>query len=264
MRLRKWLIYSVSFCITGAGSFLIYKTFARAIEGEKNAVWLLTTFTMAVVVLIFLVKKYWILVLDDRDALDIFKIASINNEATLAHFQREFDQPDGVITERGYSYTLRDGNTEIRTSLVYIGKEFAGKKTVIGERALVTIALRVGQPFRMAVVNPQVDIRESLDIEFYAPIVLHSKKYTYSKYGIVFSDYDKTGIQTIFENPFLQTQLIELFVRSGFKFIVFDERRALAVKSAAVEGIARDVETYPVLMSISQLISTQHKKYIIQ
>ena len=263
MILRKWLINMFMAAVALAGSFLIYKTFVHAAEGQRNAVWLLTTFTLVVAALAFFLRKYWTLVLDDRDALDIFKIASITNEATLAHFQREFPHRGGLITERGYSYTVRDGNTQIRTSLVYLGKEFADKKTVIGEQALVTVAIRAGQPFRLAVVNPQVDIRESLDIEFYAPVVLGSKRYAYSKHGIVFSDYDKAAIQTIFENPFLQTQLIELFTNNRFKFIVFDERRALAVKSAVVETIARDVEAYPVLMSISQLISTQHKKFSI-
>jgi hypothetical protein len=36
------------------------------------------------------------------------------------------------------------------------------------------------------------------------------------------------------------------------------------VKSAEVHTIATDVEAYPVLMNISQLIATQHKKIIIQ
>ncbi len=264
MIFRKWLIHILIFVTTVAGLFLVYKTITRAVGGETNAIWLLTTFAAVVIVLGFFVRKYWTLVLDDRDVLDIFKIASINNETNLAHFQREFFHHNGRITERGYSYTIRDGKTEIRTSLVYLGKEFADKKTVIGERALVTIAVRIGQPLKMAIVNPHIDIRESLDIEFYAPIVLGSKKYAYAKHGIVFSDYDKDGIQMILENPFLQTQLIELFDRNRFKFIVFDERRAFAVKSALVDSIAHDVEAYPVLMSISQLITAQHKKYVIQ
>lgn len=246
------------------GIYLIVLTVLQAMRGENKALWLLLSFTAVTAVLAWFLKRFWVLTLDDRDELDILKIASINNNTSLAHFQREYFQNSKIVTERGYSYTIRDGQTEIRNSLVYLGKEYADRKTIIGEQALLTVAIRVAQPLKMAIVNPQADIRESLDVEFYAPAVLHSTKYSYQKHGIVFSDYSKEGIQAIFENPFLQTQLIELFQRCKFKFAVFDERKAVAVKSAAVETIADDVEAYPVLMNISQLISTQHKKYIIQ
>lgn len=262
--LKKWLGNLVMLAVLMLGIYLMALTVMQAVRGENKALWLLVSFTAVVAVLAWFLKKFWVLTMDDRDTLDIFKIASINSEASLAHFQREYFQNAQIVTERGYSYTIRDGQTEIRTSLVYLGKEYADRKTIIGEQSLLTIAIRVGQPFRMAIVNPQADIRESLDVEFYAPVVLHSKKYSYQKHGIVFSDYDKDAIQTIFEDPFLQMQLIELFQRCKFKFAVFDERKTVAVKSAAVETVAQDVETYPVLMNISQLISAQHKKYIIQ
>lgn len=262
--LKKWLGNLAMTCVIVLGIYLIALTVMQAMRGENKALWLLISFAVAVAALAWFLKKFWVLVMDDRDTLDIFKIASINNEAHLAHFQREYFQQSQIVTERGYSYTVRDGQTEIRTSLVYLGKEYSDRKTIIGEQSLLTIAIRVGQPFIMAVVNPLADIRESLDVEFYAPVVLHSRKYSYQKHGIVFSDYDKDAIQAIFEDPFLQTQLIELFQRCNFKFAVFDERKTVAVKSAAVETIANDVEAYPVLMNISQLISAQHKKYIIQ
>ncbi len=246
------------------GFYLIGNTVMLAARGENKALWLLVSFAAVVAVLAWFLKKFWVLTLDDRDVLDIFKIASITNGSSLAHFQREYFQNSKIVTERGYSFTVHDGETEIRASLVYLGKEFADRKTIIGEQALLTIALRVGQPFNMAIVNPQADIRESLDVEFYAPAVFHSKKYSYQKHGIIFSDYDKNAVESVFANPFLHTQLIELFERCKFKFIVFDERKAIAVKSADVPTIAEDVEAYPVLMNISQLIATQHKKISIQ
>lgn len=246
------------------GFYLIGTTVMLAARGENKALWLLVSFAGVVTLLAWFLKRFWVLALDDRDVLDIFKIASISNESSLAHFQREYFQNSKIVTERGYSFTVRDGQTEIRTSLVYLGKEYADRKTIIGEQALLTIAVRVGQPFNMAIMNPQADIRESLDVEFYAPAVFYSKKYSYQKHGIIFSDYDKDAVESVFGNPFLQTQLIELFERCKFKFIVFDERKAIAVKSAEVQTIAADVEAYPVLMNISQLIATQHKKIIIQ
>ncbi|HNO12152.1 MAG TPA: hypothetical protein PKI67_14560, partial [bacterium] len=63
------------------------------------------------------------------------------------------------------------------------------------------------------------------------------------------------------ENPFIQTELIELFEKCRFKFAVFNERHAIAVKSATVENLARDTEMFPVLMNISTLIAAdQHKQ----
>ena len=262
--LKKWLGNLAMLIIIVLGMYLITFTLMQALRGEHKALWLLLSFAGLVAVLAWFLKKFWVLTMDDRDTLDIFKIASINNGANLAHFQREFFQHEQIITERGYSYTLRDGQTEIRTSLVYLGKEYADRKTIIGEQSLLTIAIRVGQPFKMTIVNPTADIRESLDVEFYAPAVLHATRYSYQKHGIIFSDYDKDAIEAIFTDPFLQTQLIELFQRCKFKFAVFDERKTVAVKSAVVETIANDVEAYPILMNISQLISTQHKKYTIQ
>lgn len=262
--IRKWLFNLAVLAVIALGVYLMALTVMQALWGENKALWLLISFTAVMAVTGWFFKRFWVLTLDDRDTLDIFKIASINAGAHLAHFQREHFQNAHIVTERGYSFTVRDGETQIRTSLVFLGKEYADRKTVIGEQALLTLSIRVGQPFRMAIVNPLADIRESLDVEFYAPAVLHSKKYSYQKYGIVFSDYDKDAIQTIFEDPFLQTQLIELFQRYKFKFAVIDDRKTVAVKTAAVETVALDVEAYPVLMNISQLISTQHKKYITQ
>lgn len=246
--------------VIAAGFYLVGHTIYLAAQGENKALWLLLSFTAVIALLAWFLKRFWVLALDDRDVLDIFKIASINNKANLAHFQREFFQHSRIVTERGYSYTIRDGGTDIRTSLVYLGKEFPDRKTIIGEQALLTIALRAEQPFKMAIVNPQADIRESLDVEFYAPAVFSAKKYSYQKYGIVFSDYDKESIDAVFDNPFIHTQMIELFQRYQFKFAIFDDRKALAVKSASVETIAEDAEAYPVLMSISQLISNRQQK----
>ncbi len=257
---RKGLGFIILMAVIAAGFYLIGQTILLAVRGENKALWLLVSFTAVVAILAWFIRRFWTLTLDDRDVLDIFKIASINNGSNLAHFQREYFQHSRIVTERGYSYTIRDGGTDIRTSLVYLGKEFADRRTIIGEQALLTIAIRAEQTFRMAIVNPQADIRESLDVEFYAPAVFQSKKYSYQKHGIVFSDYEKEAIDTVFENPFLHTQLLELFQRCKFKFAVFDERKAVAVKSASVDTIAEDVEAYPLLMSISQLISNRYKK----
>jgi hypothetical protein len=162
--MRKVMVYLAMLAFIVIGFYLIGTTVMLAARGENKALWLLVSFAGVVTILAWFLKRFWVLALDDRDVLDIFKIASISNESSLAHFQREYFQHSKIVTERGYSYTVRDGQTEIRTSLVYLGKEYADRKTIIGEQALLTIAVRVGQPFNMAIMNPQADIRESLDV----------------------------------------------------------------------------------------------------
>ncbi|MCB0833069.1 MAG: hypothetical protein KDC45_06375 [Bacteroidetes bacterium] len=247
--------------VLGGGLLLMYFTLRRGLAGDQRAIWLLLSFTLVMIVLFSVIKKFWVLALDDRDVLDIFTVAAINNKAHLAHFHREFFHHSRIVTERGYSYSMRDADADLRISLVYLGKEDARQRTEIGEQPILTVAVRVPQPFKMAIVNPQVELQHTLEVDFYAPLVLNSTKYVYHKYGIVFSEYYKNEIEAVFENPFLHTELIELFTRFRFKFAIFDERKAMAVKMASVETLGHDVEAYPILINISNLIASTHKKH---
>ncbi|HMW34472.1 MAG TPA: hypothetical protein PKA52_13885 [bacterium] len=245
--------------VVGAGWLI--KDLRRAIDGEYEAFLLILGFVSVLTCVVFLIRRYWSYILDDRDVMEVFAVAATHNHVQLKHFHREHATSRGLISERGCSYSIRDGQTDIRISLTFLGKETADQKTIIGEQGLITIAVRVPQPFQMVIVNPRVDIRESLDVEFYAPMVLNARRYAYQRHGIVFSNYDKETIQHTFENPFIQTELIELFEKCRFKFAVFNERHAIAVKSATVENLARDTEMFPVLMNISTLIAAdQHKQ----
>ncbi len=249
--------------IVVAGLWLMSLDVIRAWNGDWDAVWLFISFALLISAAVAAVKKYWMIILDDRDILEVFTHGAQKNKCTVSHFHRVHEIPLGLINERGYSFTIRDGETDIRLSLIYLGKETSDHKTIIGEQALLTAAIRVPQPFAMVIVNPKADIRESLDVEFYAPLVLDSKRYSYHRHGLVFSNYDKNKIQEIFDNPFLQTEMIDLFERCHFKFAVFNERRAMAVKSATLESLSRDVEAYPVLENISRLITSHFEQTII-
>ncbi len=259
----KHVRFGISIFIVAFGSWLISMDVTRAWSGDVDAVLLFVCFGILLVAMVQLVRRYWTLILDDRDTLEVFTQGAIRNQSRVMPFHRAHERESGIINERGYSYSIRDGETEVRLSLIFLGKETSDHKTIIGEQALLTTAIRIPQPFDMVIVNPRTDIRESLDVEFYAPLILNSKRYSYHRHGLVFSNYNKNKIQEIFDNPFLQTEMIDLFERCHFKFAVFDTRHAMAIKNATVHNMSRDIETYPVLENISRLIASYYQQPIL-
>lgn len=228
--------------------------------GETDAIGLVVCFTMLTIVGYYLLKNFWTVVLDDRDLLDVFKDIAISRDARIRHVRNEHASPNGAIVENGYKMSFPENATPIEASLIKLGRKQSDRKELTDEHALLVIRIEAAHDLRCTIVNPTYEIRESADVEHFAPMVLDSKTYSYYPHGIVFSDYEKKQNDFLFDRDVMNIQLINLFVNFRFKFIVFGQNALTAVKSAVLESMPSDIEAYHALIHLHQVLSDhQHQ-----
>jgi len=258
-RTRPWLWTGASVAVVG-GLYLAYGIAYRSFLGERDALGLLASFTLMAVLLFNGVKTFWTLILDTRDALDIFKETAIAHDAQIHHIRRDVALETESILESGYEMTFVHDGTPIHIALAHLGKKIPGQKNLSEEHDLLTFRVDAKHDLRMAIVNPRYEVRETLDVEYFAPSILHSKKYTYYEHGIVFSDFDSEDLDRLFDDSFIQIQLMALFGNYQFKFVVFGESDIRAVKSVTSTSISYDMESYPALIHLRNVLGEQLKK----
>lgn len=228
--------------------------------GETDAIGLVVCFATIAVLAYYLLKNFWTVILDDRDLLDVFKDIAISRDARIRHVRNEHASPNGTIVENGYIMSFSEGVTPINASLIKLGRKQADRKELTDEHGLLVIRIEAAHNLRCTIVNPTYEIRESADVEHYAPMVLDSKTYSYYGHGIVFSDYEKKQNDFLFDRHVMNIQLINLFVNFRFKFIVFAHNALTAVKSAVLESMPSDVESYHALIHLHQVLCDHHQQ----
>lgn len=232
--------------------------------GETDAIGLVTCFTAMMVLAFYLLKNFWTVVLDDRDLLDVFKDIAIARDARIRHVRNEHPSPNGAIVENGYAMSFPEGATPIEASLIKLGRKQPDRKELTDEHGLLVIRIKASHDLRCTIVNPTYEIRESADVEHYAPMVLDSKTYSYYAHGIVFSDYEKKQNDFLFDRDVMNIQLINLFVNFRFKFIVFAQNALTAVKTALLESMTSDIEAYHALIHLHQVLCDHHRQQEFQ
>lgn len=261
--IRQWIISAVALAGLSGGGYLLYKTVSRAVSGDPGAVWVVVLFLVCMAVIVLGVRKFWVLVIDHSDVVDVFRESAARLSAEVRHFRSDHRVGDQDITESGYEFTWSEQNTEAHVQLFQIGRPSVVQERILfDDHTLLALRLSVERALDMAVVHPAVDITESLDIERYAPLVLTSHSYVFVKHGVVFSN-DKSIVSVLFDNPFVQNLLAEIFYHYRFKFLVFQDRQLLAIKTVVIESLEQDIESYKLFVNLKDLIEENHKKLAI-
>lgn len=256
----KWLSWPLAVICIAGGIYLTIDMGRRALTGERDAIGLLVSFTVMIVLIVFGIRKFWTVILDERDALDIFKEFAISRDARIRHIRREIPVDKGTAVENGYVLNYTDHGHGIEMALMHVGKKSESSKSLSDEHDLFMIRIDTGYDLDLSVVNPQYEIENTLDVEMYSPRILSSKKYYYYQHGLIFADYDKAHIDRLFDHSFIQIQLFALFVNFRFKLVVFQDRRVLAVKAASMQSMHLDVDSYTALINLARVLADQNRK----
>jgi hypothetical protein len=256
----RWWINILGAASLAGGFYLLYLSISRALQGDAGAWWVLGAFGFIVAVLYLFVRRFWTLVLDDRDALDVFKEAAAELGGTLTHFRKEHKTTDGSITEKGYRIRVHADSTDVNLALVHIGKTHPASRVLQQEHDLLVMSMPTTVSLEMAVVNPGAEIRESVDVERYAPIVLESKQYFYFRHALVFTPIERAAIAEVFENLFIQNLLAEVFYHHRFKLITWSGQVVQAFKSVMLESLPQDMEAFKLLVNLKELIEEHLKR----
>lgn len=256
----KWLSWPLAGgCIVG-GLALAIDMGHRAVNGERDAVGLLVSFTVMMSLLAFGVRKFWSIILDERDTLDIFKEFAISRDARIRHIRRETTVEKGTAVENGYVLNYTDHGHGVEMALMHVGRKADSSKSLSEEHDLFMIRIEAEHDLEVSIVNPQFEIENTLDVEMYSPQILSSRKYYYYQHGIIFSDYDKERIDRLFDHSFIQIQLFALFVNFRFKLVAFQGRHVLAVKAASMQSMHLDVDSYTALINLARVLVEQNRK----
>jgi len=256
----KWISWPLALACIAGGIVLTIDMGRKAFYGERDAIGLLTSFIAMVVLLVFGVKTFWTVILDERDTLDIFKEFAISRDARIRHIRREQPLEKDLAVENGYVMEYADHGHAIEMALMHVGKKQESSKALSDEHDLFMIRVEAEHSLELAIVNPQFEIENTLDVEMYSPKILKSKKYFYYQHGIIFSDYDKEGIDRLFDHSFIQIQLFALFVNFRFKLVVLQSNHVLAVKAASMQSMHLDVDSYTALINLARVLMEQSKK----
>lgn len=244
------------------GGYLLYQTASRAVSGDLGAMWVLVLFVLSLGLIVAGITKFWVLMIDHSDALDVFREAASRLGAEPRHFRVDATLGQENVTESGYEFSFADQDGEINIRLFQVGKSSEQEKIRFDDHTLLTLRMPANENPEMAIVHPTFDVTDSADMERYAPIVLRSHAYVYVKHGVVFSNVGKAIITPVFDNLFVQNLMAEIFYHYRFKFMVFQDRFFLAMKSVTVESLEQDIESYKLFINLRDLLEESHRKLI--
>ncbi len=255
----KWIKWPSALLGLAAGTLIFFDMGRRAFYGEPDAIGLLASYLALVVIVILGIRKFWTVILDERDALDIFKEFAIARDARIRHIRNEKKLASGNIVEDGYELTCSDHGHEIDISLVHVGRKQETSRNLLEEHDLLLLRVQADHDLQLSIVNPQHEIENTLDVDLYSPRILSSRKYYYYQHGIIFSDYSKERIDRLFDHSFIQIQLFALFVNYRFKVVIFDAGFVLAVKAVSMTSMHMDMDAYTALINLARVLMEQSK-----
>jgi len=231
------------------------------IHGERQSFWIMISFVLGVLFFIWFIKHYWVLVLDEGGVVSLFRKLAAHYDSRVKPVHQDYQVSNGRVVESGYRFTIWHAGNNFSFTLARISHEETTSKRLTYHHSLLVVRCLLNLPLNLVLVNPTFEIDEATDVEFLAPLVVESSRYLYTKQALVFSNYDKAEVKQMLGDRTINQELSTLFVDHRFKFIAFQEGEVRAVKDAFANSIAKDIETYPRLLEIGEVLSAVHANY---
>ncbi len=258
----RYLIYPAGFIILISGLYIFFSTVHKAFTGSWEAAALLVSFTALIILVVWLIRSFWRVILDDSDMIDVFRTMAATKRSKVEPVFRRVDFAEGTLKEHGYRFCFKENTLSSEIGLVHIEPENAPYSGDSENTLHLLVKNTTTHPFNALLFNPHREYKDSLPIRLYAFPICQLTNRILHPTATVITEQPDFWHQNILNNAFIRQDLNLLFMNYRMHFILMDGNCNLAVKPASMESLTYDAESYYVLRRLSKLITDQYKSSI--
>lgn len=257
---KKTWLYLSAFVLGTMGVFLIVRSSMKAASGSPEALWTLITFFSALLIIGWMIRANWQIILDQSDILDVFRKTAREKKSRVEPVLIRTDRTNLFFKEQGYRFQLKEYLAGTEISLIQIEMETPGH--FISQTGSYYLVFRIPADFkeRLAFINPKSSVEDEPDILLYCPDIRNGDPLRTHSTAMTFTFHDAAWVDGLFDNPFIVNDLNVLFSIYRLKYISLSDGSLTAVKVGVVDSCAYDIDAYHLLHRLIQLIQDHFKR----
>lgn len=256
---KKISLYLIAGFVLLTGFYFVFLSIRRAIHGSPEALWTLITFFAVTVILSWIAVRFWHVILDTKDILDVFRSSAKEKKSKVESVLRRTDRTNLFFKEQGYRFLLRDYSLPTEISLIQIEIETPEHFIAQSHSYYLTFHLPYAFAQPIAFIHPKISDWHQPDLWLYCPqITMMNLLIVHPAYHVFTLSSDQS-LREVLENPFITNDLNVLFSLYRLNFIFISSEGLRAVKESALESFAYDVEAYHILHRLFHLLR-EHEK----